>query len=152
MLSRPLGEGKRNREKACELRLFPILGESLKMGNKDLDLVLEYFYNQKDRLSKTRDVCLSVFKSIGSIDITNTEAIIDKLQRDGLLKSMVEGYKITFDGRIFHEMGGYTEKVRKESTSTSLQSWQTWAIAVGTILGGLYGLVEILKYIFSLKC
>ena len=60
-------------------------------------------------------------------------------------------YLISCKGKMFMEgVGGFIKKDKRDSNAASLQFWQTWAIVVGTFLAGLYGLVEILKYISRL--
>jgi len=59
-------------------------------------------------------------------------------------------YLISCKGKLLYDGDGGFGKIQKRKIkAATLQSWQTWAIAVGTVLGGLYGLIELLKYIFS---
>lgn len=58
-------------------------------------------------------------------------------------------YLISCKGKLLYEgEGGFCKSEKRKIRAAKLQSWQTWAIAVGTILGGLYGLLEFLKYFF----
>jgi len=55
-------------------------------------------------------------------------------------------YSLTFEGRLFEKGGGYIYQKRKETISIILQFLSTLLIAVGTILAGMYGVFEFLKY------
>lgn len=70
---------------------------------------------------------------------------IEKLVKDDYLRIDNEGYSITFEGKVFHQSGAYKAKYKKETKTATLQSWQTWAIVLGTSFAGLYGLYEMIK-------
>ena len=72
----------------------------------------------------------------------------DKLYRDGYLAKENGGYIVLMDGMIFAASGGYEGKRRRDATSASLQSVQTWAIALGTVFAGAYSLYELLRRIW----
>jgi hypothetical protein len=84
--------------------------------------------------------------------------ILYKLVKDGNLRiekgfyrglntggMIIDYYYITVEGEILKSTGGYHKRNRKESISTILQSVQTWAIAVGTVLAAL-GTIGLLVY------
>ncbi len=54
-----------------------------------------------------------------------------------MLKTQIKYYTLTASGIKFIQDGGYANKRRKEITLTNLQSAQTWAIAVGTVLAAI---------------
>ena len=55
-------------------------------------------------------------------------------------------YLIACKGKLFWDsIGGFVAQDKQNSKKAAHQSWQTWAIVVGTVLAGLYGLVEIVK-------
>ena len=81
----------------------------------------------------------------GSEFMEYSNMILEQLVSDRYLSKIGPRYSITFKGKMFSKSGGYIKKEKRESTSITLQSWQTWAISVGTVLAGIYGLVEILK-------
>lgn len=67
----------------------------------------------------------------------------------------IEGYNVHYligcKGKLFLEgVGGFESQNRRDTRRANLQSWQTWAIAGGTVLAGLYGLIEVVKYIVQL--
>ena len=55
--------------------------------------------------------------------------------------------KITFRGIAFISNGGYVKQKEKETISKNLQLVQTWAIAIGTALAGLWALYLFIKEI-----
>ena len=66
-----------------------------------------------------------------------------------LLPEQTKYYMITIEGLIFKDHGGYRYKIKRQNTSTNLQSVQTWSIAIGTALAGIYSLYELWKHVFS---
>jgi len=77
--------------------------------------------------------------------------IFEQLVDDGYLTKGDNKYSINFKGKMFYKNGGYIKEQKRKSNATTLQSWQTWAIVVGTALAGIYALVEILKLLFSCR-
>lgn len=71
--------------------------------------------------------------------------LFEKLKDDKCVKEIDGKYLVTVDGRLFAESGGYVEKIRQQTISVNLQSVQTWAIAVGTSLAGLYAFFQLLE-------
>lgn len=63
--------------------------------------------------------------------------IIRKLIKDGYIFEDDGLFKISFEGKLFFEKGGYVRKSLKETTLKVLQSVQTWAIVAGTVLAGI---------------
>jgi hypothetical protein len=85
------------------------------------------------------------------------DLIFDKLVRDKYIKVLNQQtpiapiYAITFDGILFSRQGGYQKEDKRKVIQATLQSWQTWAIVIGTFLAGLYGLWEIARNIYHLS-
>ncbi len=67
---------------------------------------------------------------------------LDKLEKDGLIKKNETGHVATYEGLFFK---GYKKTKRKETVLTNLQLIQTWAIAIGTALAGLYALYQFFQ-------
>ncbi len=95
-------------------------------------------------------------KILGKININELPAIINKLNKDAYIdfelndsKDIIfdseKKYRITFEGKLLNESGGYRWKIKRESTLTNLQSLQTWVIAIGTALAGLYGIYQLIN-------
>jgi hypothetical protein len=91
---------------------------------------------------------------LGKININELPSIVNKLVKDGYLDfetklsndTIFESdkkYMITFEGKLLIETGGYGDKAKREAISTNLKLVQTWAIAVGTALAGLYALYQL---------
>ncbi len=56
-------------------------------------------------------------------------------------------YLISCKGKLLYEgEGGFGKREQRKIRAANLQFWQTWAIAIGTVLAGAYGLVEIWKF------
>lgn len=52
-------------------------------------------------------------------------------------------------GKMFWEdKGGFRKQAKRETNEATLQSWQTWAIAIGTVAAGIYGIYEICRSLF----
>lgn len=99
------------------------------------------------------------------IDIFEMELILNKLNKDAMLESFEfkeqfgqkNKYRITFEGRIFSQNGGYQKKYLDESSqntqATALQKEQkdfrrntillTVILSVGTTIAAVYYLVEL---------
>lgn len=62
-------------------------------------------------------------------------------------------YKISFDGLLQDELGGYRTKYLENNKLKNIQKWQFWLtliIAIGAIFASIYYILEIIKF-FS-KC
>lgn len=94
--------------------------------------------------------------SIKPIDILKA---LEHLQNDGYIQSktfeeyveeMGENlyytkYKTTFKGELFYEQGGYNRQLEKETNINRIRNLERILLTIGTLLAGLYGLVEIVK-------
>jgi hypothetical protein len=56
---------------------------------------------------------------------------------------------INLKGILFIDDGGYIEENRRKTNSANLKSAETWAIAIGTSLSGVYCLFEFLKWLVT---
>jgi hypothetical protein len=92
---------------------------------------------------------------LDKININELPSIVIKLLKDGYIdfetklpKDTIfesdKRYMITFEGKLLNETGGYGDKAKRETISTNLKLVQTWAIAVGTALAGLYAFYQLL--------
>ena len=103
-------------------------------------------YNQKNKLSSRPEYLLKQNKEISDQD---KYLILQKFVKDGYAnESTKEEYWITFLGKMFIDNGGYVKQKQKETITKNFQLMQTWAIAIGTALAGLWALYLFLKEIF----
>ena len=120
-----------------------------------LDFVLNAMENGFEGHYRNPTEIIKHHDMVGKININELPAIINKLVKDGYLDFEVGGskdiifdsdkkYMITFEGKLLNEQGGYRYKDKRDSISTNLRLAQTWAIALGTVLAGLYGLYELI--------
>ena len=120
-----------------------------------LDFVLNAMYNYIDGHYLDLTEITKLSEILGKININELPSIIDKLNKDGYVNyelgdtkdsifQSTKKYMITFEGKMLNETGGYRYKSKRDAISTNLQSAQTWAIAVGTVLAGLYALYQII--------
>ncbi|MFH1319602.1 MAG: hypothetical protein ABII90_02985 [Bacteroidota bacterium] len=92
------------------------------------------------------------------LNLEEYEVIMNKLKSDGFIKyykkelGQEEDVKLTFEGKLFIESGGYAGKIKKENSKNRLRQVTTIAVATGTTLGGLWGLIQILKEILPWLC
>ena len=58
-------------------------------------------------------------------------------------------YLISCKGKLLYEgEGGFGKREQRKIRAATLQFWQTWAIAVGTVAAGIYGIYEICRNVF----
>lgn len=58
-------------------------------------------------------------------------------------------YLISCKGKLLYEgEGGFGKREQRKIRAATLQFWQTWAIAIGTVAAGIYGLFEIYRMVF----
>ncbi|MDR3680746.1 MAG: hypothetical protein P4L41_12345 [Flavipsychrobacter sp.] len=148
-------------------------------SNGNLDAVLR-FLNQSHELSTTEtkifdengakgisapnplarwrtkfEILLGVFETEDDpIIITDLELILNYLLKLELIEASQADnkilYSILYEGKILIENDGFVGKAKRQTISTNLQSVQTWAIAVGSIVAAIAtcGLVyfEYLKH------
>lgn len=133
----------------------------------DLDKMIDYLKG-KNNYTKFKDIV----KDNPDLDC---DPIIIKLEKDGYINSGTSTdsqikfkkeldtgtiydvtekiisednvYKLSFEGFMLKETGGYSKLEKRKSNAAILQFWQTWAIVVGTLFAGLYGLYELIKEI-----
>lgn len=72
--------------------------------------------------------------------------IIEKEYSEYGKTQLVPYYLLTFEGGIIQDSGGYSGIKRRETTLEVLQSSQTWVIAVGTFLAGVYSIFQLFDY------
>lgn len=58
-------------------------------------------------------------------------------------------YLISCKGKLLYEgEGGFGKREQRKIRAATPQFWQTWAIAIGTVAAGIYGLFEIYRMVF----
>ena len=58
-------------------------------------------------------------------------------------------YLISCKGKLLYDgEGGFEKREQRKIRAATLQFWQTWAIAIGTVAAGIYGIFEICKMVF----
>lgn len=72
----------------------------------------------------------------------NRLAVYNDLDEKGKYLISCKG-KLLWDGE-----GGFKKREIRKIKGATLQSWQTWAIAVGTSFAGLYALIQFLTWLF----
>ncbi len=96
------------------------------------------------------------------IDVFYMEQILDKLEKEHYLykgglvvvKHLPNGkeydnmYNLTFEGLLLLNSGGYRAKMKREQSSVLLNWVLSLSIAVGTVLAGIYGLMEIVRVVY----
>jgi hypothetical protein len=117
-----------------------------------IDCLLNYFYSEK-----SRQVIFSDISQHFKIDNGLVREILDRLINDGHVKEFKQQkpvnpeyhtYSITFNGRIFKEAGGYKEDQKARNTLFRKKRIQNVLLTCGTVAAGLYGIFEIIKWIF----
>ena len=85
--------------------------------------------------------------------------LVHKLEKDiyiisrGIqLESNEEEYTITFEGIVFQSTGGYVKQNEKEITSKNLKNLETWTIAMGAGLAGLWVIYSFLRELNFCNC
>jgi len=117
-----------------------------------LDSLLNYFCDEKSRGVTFTDISKK-FK----IDDGLIREILDRLLTDGHVREFVRTrktgsawntYSITFNGRTFHEVGGYKQQQKEKHILTWNKRIQNTLLIGGTAAAGAYGIFEILKWVF----
>lgn len=125
-----------------------------------LNDILSKFYEYK-----TDTISLNLYNEFKTVEESLFYSCIDKLEKDGYLvnvsndKSKYAIYKISFDGLVFKEMGGYKEQekinhlegleinlhtIKKRNAKLIAQG--KWIFAIGIIALVLW---EILKSVYN---
>lgn len=58
-------------------------------------------------------------------------------------------YRLTFEGELLINDGGYVKKIQNENLDLVLTKRLAYAIAVGTVFGGIFGLIECIKVLWK---
>lgn len=119
----------------------------------ELDKLLELFVQNKN------NSILSInFKQLDLEYFNPVIELCNKLVLDGyvlkeekiIMKSSYTQYSLTLNGRIFYQNGGYKAYFKNEKSKNRKQQIESILLTYGTALAGLYGLVEIMKWLASL--
>jgi hypothetical protein len=128
---------------------------------KKLDLLLEYLKNNQSSAMSIKIPTAQVIEFYdydikNKIDFSGRELCIQKLLKDkyieGSLSNDAYSVRITIDGLLFCNEGGYTERKRKSRISTNHKQIQNWAIAIGAIVAGVYALFQMLQGFLNFFC
>lgn len=140
---------------------------------KQLDEMLEWFCEPLQwRKSHTIEV---IFKSIIdrnkeliqlNIDASGIlNACLNKLRKDGYIAKVKkevydmdsdvsdfhDEYRITYDGLLFNQIGGYKDLRDREDKKELLRLWERIALAIGAVMAGSYGLFQMILYFVQSK-
>ena len=118
-----------------------------------LDALLTYFVSEKSTKVSFSDLTSRFNATPGQI-----REILDRLLSDGYVREFThthpmgtsewETYSSTFDGRLFYDNGGYKHEAKVTASLNQNEYIRTLILTYGTALAGLYGLFEILKWLF----
>ena len=122
---------------------------------KELDFVF-FFFKENDQEYEVHVLLEELKKVELEIDILKLERIINKLHKDEMIDCRKEDYfndpnnvgyfyKISYNGYIFK---GYVTDACNSFWKNLRGRCQTLILVVGTGLAGLYGLFEMLKWLF----
>ena len=132
----------------------------------NLDTVLNYFATgvRNESMVFTRQVYFD-FKNEGSlISESALQVIINKLVKDEFVSLIhvytEKSFKITFEGLVFHQQGGYKQKLVNDNFIKSQQDsnkktqkilfWFTGIVAIGTLISAIYYCIEIWRFFHPL--
>jgi hypothetical protein len=129
---------------------------------QQLDLILAYL-NNANRLFK-EDIFIEFKKTI-QISNNDIKIILDKLVSEKLVKEETgrkettfpeyplqvieideEIYTITWEGKYFLELGGFTHKFKREKSKIRLINTERGFLFFVTAVGLLYTIIEIIKF------
>jgi len=120
---------------------------------KQLDVALSYFYEnlQVDNKDKAIENLTAYYEKVLHIKIGEPviKITIKKLETDGFIESFDDGWRMTVNGYLFE---GYAQKKKDIKAERYRTNLFNVIGTVGTGLAGLYALVQILEYFFSLFC
>jgi hypothetical protein len=120
-------------------------------------------YMSPDKAITCIDIILNHLKTLNRwVDIDNVNSCLEikgielpgneienallKLVKDGFAEiDDDDNFRITFEGILFE---GYEDKLKKEHISNRNKSVQTILLIGGTLAAGLYGIFEVLKWLF----
>ena len=112
-----------------------------------IDDILKIIYQSKQLNVET------LYRDIRSKQILlhdmEIETILVKLKEDKYLLNFPNGhYGLTVSGRVFIEKGGYKQELNNEKRKALKDQIYIYAVGAGTVLAGLYGLFEMLKWLY----
>lgn len=128
-------------------------------GLEDLDKALRYMLDNEEYEFKSLSDILNAYdkNKLMVTDAINYDIMLEKLAKDGYMRSLQPGpntpehhlfdkrFKITFEGILFIQGGGYVGAAKAKATQETAQTFAVWIAAIGTALGGVYGIVEIFQ-------
>ncbi len=119
-----------------------------------LDTVLTFLYDNYSKYRFTLPVLATqLIKEFPQLDLWGElVSILNKLEKDEFVEfddrdDPNRVYRITFEGKLFKQLGGYKEKDKIEKAKNLRMNLQNFAIALGTSVAGAYYLLEIIKFV-----
>jgi hypothetical protein len=106
--------------------------------HEKLDLVFDYF----KRNANTNE---SEWQELGKKVGYHLNELVEKLRKDKFIEQR-EGRpqeQVTVDGWLFE---GYVKSKRRANATKRLQITQTWVIGIGSLIAGLYAILQIIDW------
>lgn len=116
-----------------------------------LDYVLNYIKELKHE--QTTDITILSY-TINNEYISTEEVfdIVNKLIKNGYVdeinKNNIINIQINLEGRIFISTGGYNNQHKIDKYLKTLEKTKTILLVGGTASAGIYGIFEVLKWLF----
>jgi len=112
-----------------------------------LDDFLKLMYEKK--VQTIGDIMINLKANKILLHDFEVETIIAKLIEEKYVMRFDSGqYTLTVTGRMFFEKGGFRQQLIDEKRKARVEVVYIWAVGVGTVLAGIYGLFEMLKWLF----
>ncbi|WP_258105855.1 hypothetical protein [Marinoscillum sp. MHG1-6] len=121
-----------------------------------LDKVLTYlnreYANENIKFQHSDNIC-----KLAKLDITPSEAymVLQKLNSDRYVNVSDSNqwmFQINYNGIVFIRSGGYKQQLKDLKRKRIKNDIYNVAVGLGTLLAGLYALVEIWKYLLAHFC
>lgn len=124
---------------------------------KFLDAILDCFQNNfgdnERKISPTlkyiherllnKGIIFTIFILNEALEKLENEKFIKSKDYEELNKVKSKMYELTFEGRLLIHQGGFFLKIQNQNQNQILNRRLSWAVAVGTLLAGIYGIKEI---------
>jgi len=129
-----------------------------------LDTVLNYFSRTQSQSMRCYQIWFDLEKEGLQLSEADVLLVIKKLAKDEFVSIIQVGarnfYRITFEGLVFQQQGGYKQKLNKDTflkrqeesnkRTQRILFWFTGIVAVGTFIAAVYYVLEILKFFHKL--
>ena len=126
-----------------------------------IDTVLKCLWENNSKRLNLEEIATILNREKSGVDFGEINNILDKLYQDGKIKMEMTQereyyYRVTFEGSLFIEQGGYTQQQTERDYNAKLAAnlrrlqyhtwWLTVVIAVGTTVAAVYYAIEVYKY------